>query len=422
VPAPLSPEDAALLHRLAARGVASPAQLSDVAAARAPGRTLAQELLARGLVSEAALRQVVETSPELAATVAPTRPELDPEPPPDGQAPTLDGTGARRPGSLPAGTLLEGEGGRWSLVREVARGGMGTVYEAREVASGARRAVKVIRSGRASSQQEARFRREAEVGARLVGHPGVVPVLGAGTAPTGELFCVMEFVDGVDLWERVHEGLPPEDGVRLVAEVARAVAFAHERGVIHRDLKPQNVLVTPEGQARLTDFGIAKALDEVHGLTATGQVMGTPRFMPPEQAEDSKRVDARTDVFGLGAILYSVLTRRAPIDLHGLTIREALRRVARCEIPAPRSVDPSIDPALDALIRRALARDPARRPQTAAAFAEELEGWLRGDRTVREPAPEPPPPRSTLPLWAIVVGVLVCLALGVGLGLLLLHR
>lgn len=277
---------------------------------------------------------------------------------------------------------------RWRVLREVARGGMGAVFEAIDGATGQRCAIKVLRTGRTTPEQEERFRREAEVGARLVGHPGIVPVTAASALPDGRLFCVMEFVEGRSLWEVIQQGLPREQGVRLVVEVARAVAHAHRCDVVHRDLKPQNVLVTPDGRARLTDFGIAKALDDVNGLTATGEVMGTPRFMAPEQAEDSKRVDPRADVFGLGAILYTVLTRRPPMPLEGLTIREALRRVLRCEIVAPRAHDPTIDPALDALCRRALHRDPQLRPPSADALAGELEAWLAGDRTVREPAVE----------------------------------
>lgn len=275
---------------------------------------------------------------------------------------------------------------RWCVLREVARGGMGTVFEAVDARTGQRYAIKVLNTGRATPEHEERFRREAEVGARLAGHPGIVPVLGAGALPDGRLYCVMEYVEGRSLWEAIQAGLPREEGVRIVVQVAHAVAHAHRCDVIHRDLKPQNVMITPDGRARLTDFGIAKALDDTHGVTATGQVMGTPRFMAPEQAEDAKRVDRRTDVFGLGAILYAVLTRRPPMALEGLPIREALRKVLRGEVTPPRAHDPTIDRAIDALCRRALHRDPQRRPQTAEAFAAELEAWLAGDRTVREPA------------------------------------
>jgi serine/threonine protein kinase len=313
---------------------------------------------------------------------------------------------------------------RWRVLREVAQGGMGTVYEAVDGQTGARCAVKVLRGGRATPEQEERFRREAEVGARLAGHPGVVPVTATGTLPDGRLFCVMEYVEGTSLWEAIQGGLPRERGVRLVAEVARSVAHAHRCGVVHRDLKPQNVLITADGRSRLTDFGIAKALDDVNGLTATGQVMGTPRFMAPEQAEDSKRVDPRADVFGLGAILYAVLTRRPPMALEGLTLREALRRVLRCEIVAPRAHDPSIDPSIDALCRRALHRDPQCRPPTADAFADELEAWLAGDRTIREPAVDDDgadDDDAGAQGWLLVLfGVVALLLLGALLAILLL--
>jgi eukaryotic-like serine/threonine-protein kinase len=315
---------------------------------------------------------------------------------------------------------------RWRIVREVARGGMGVVYEATDERTGARCALKVLRTGRTNAAQEERFRREADLGARLGGHPGIVPATALGTLPTGELYCVMEFVEGRSLWDLLRAGgVPREQGVRLVAQVARAVAYAHARDVVHRDLKPQNVLITPDGRARLTDFGIAKALDDVHGLTATGEVMGTPRFMAPEQAEDSKRVDPRTDVFGLGAILYATLTGRPPMELSGLKLREALRRVYECKVAPPRSLDGSIDPAIDALCRRALARDPAHRPQTAAALADELDAWLAGDRTVREPPPQvDAPPEATpgevapLPTWLVLLIGLALLAGGIAVGFL----
>jgi serine/threonine protein kinase len=276
---------------------------------------------------------------------------------------------------------------RWRVVREIAQGGMGAVFEAFDEQTHQRCAIKVLKTGRTTPEQEERFRREADLGARLNGHPGIVATTAAGALPNGRLYCVMEFVDGSSLWEMFGKNvLTREQAVRLVLEVAQAVAFAHSLGIVHRDLKPQNVLVTREGRARLTDFGLAKALDDVHGLTATGQVMGTPRFMAPEQAEDSKRVDPRADVFGLGAILYTALTRRPPMDLQGLSIREALRRVLECKITPPLQHDPTIDRSIDALCRRALDRDPQRRPPSAEAFAAELEAWLAGDRTVREPA------------------------------------
>lgn len=312
---------------------------------------------------------------------------------------------------------------RWRVLREIAQGGMGAVYEGLDEQTGERCAIKVLKTGRTTPEQEERFRREADLGARLAGHPGIVATTAAGALPNGRLYCVMDFVEGSSLWELIdRNALQREQGVRLVVEVAGAVAFAHAQDIVHRDLKPQNVLVTRDGRARLTDFGIAKALDDVHGLTATGQVMGTPRFMAPEQAEDSKRVDPRADVFGLGAILYTVLTRRAPMELSGLSIRDSLRRVLECKIVPPLQHDPSIDRSIDAICRRALDRDPQRRPPSAEAFAAELEAWLAGDRTVREPAvddDDDDDDAGGVGKWIVVAMLVTLLVGGVALGLIL---
>lgn len=395
-------DDDALARALLERRVVPKPVLQEVLRTRAGHLTLAQDLVARGLVTEAALRRATGGGGE---------------PPPDD-----------RPTARPAGPVFQRLGEHWHLLQEIGSGGMGTVYEAIDTRSNARCAVKILRSGRTTPEQEERFRREADLGARLKGHPGIVAPTAMGTNGDGRLYCVMDFVEGRSLWDLIHEGVPRERGVALVAEVARAVAYANAHGVIHRDIKPQNVLVTADGRARLTDFGIAKALDDAHGLTATGQVMGTPRFMPPEQAEDSKRVDARADVFGLGGVLYAVLTRRAPMDLGGLPVREALRRVMRCEIAPPASVDASIDPAMDAICRRALAREPESRFATAIELAEALDAWLAGDRTVREPPAGPEEQAAAAAAagsaapWVLVVLALLLLAGGIAVGLMLGRR
>jgi predicted Ser/Thr protein kinase len=283
-------------------------------------------------------------------------------------------------------------GDRYRVVRELAAGGMGVVYEGIDEQTQRPCAIKVLKGSKIKPETVARFRREAAVGGKLAGHPGIVPVLDAGALSNGEPFYVMEFVDGDSFTQRINDGLPQREAVRLVAEVARAVAFAHERGVIHRDLKPQNIIVAPDGRARLTDFGVAKSLDAQDDLTATGAVMGTVTYMSPEQVEDSKRVDERTDVYGLGAVLYAALTRRPPIDLDGISMRDALERVLAHDITSPREIlGPSqVDPTLNAVCMRAIEREPARRFASAADFAASLEAWLEGKVAhVVPPAPVP---------------------------------
>ncbi|RMG12800.1 MAG: serine/threonine protein kinase [Planctomycetota bacterium] len=271
---------------------------------------------------------------------------------------------------------------RYEVRRELARGGMGVVYEAFDRVRGAPCALKLL-EGQVRRTQAARFRREAMLGARLAGHPGIVAPYDAGVLPSRRLYCVMELVEGGVPFDRYVRGLPRERAVRLVVEVARAVAYAHERGVVHRDLKPANVLVDAQGRARLTDFGVAKNLDEGDGLTATGAVVGTLDFMPPEQLLDSKRVDERSDVYGLGALLYVALTGRPPLPLQRLSLREALLEAPELTVPSPRQHDPSIDRGLATLCLRALARNPAERHEGALVFARDLEAWLDGDRAPR---------------------------------------
>jgi serine/threonine protein kinase len=324
------------------------------------------------------------TLPPLAGGERPTLPPL-----PEGERPTLPPVAAE-PAAADGEAAPARAGAHVRIVRRLARGGMGVVYEGQDERvrdpAEARRAVKVLEPSANSEGLEARFLRECEVAGRL-DHPGIVRVLEAGRLASGELFCVMEFVEGETLATRFAARLPAEEVARLVASVARAVAHAHGLGVIHRDLKPGNVIVTPAGATRLIDFGIAKACAE-DSLTATGMVMGTPSFMAPEQAADSKHVDARTDVFGLGAILYCGLTGSPPHEVGGRRLREMVGAVVAANIRRARSRVPSLDPALDALCMRALARDPARRFPSAAAFADALEGWLRGERVLPGPAEE----------------------------------
>ncbi|MGE0712607.1 MAG: protein kinase [Planctomycetota bacterium] len=304
---------------------------------------------------------------------------------------------------------------RYRVLRELAHGGMGVVLEGVDTQTQRRCAIKLLKGNKVTAL--ARFKREAEVGQRLGEHPGIVPVWEAGALPAGEPFYVMEFVEGASLSQRIRDGLPQADAVRLVSEVARAVHFAHERGVIHRDLKPQNVMVTPEGRARLTDFGVAKALDDPDDITATGAVMGTVTYMSPEQVEDSKRVDERTDVYGLGCVLYASLTGRPPVDLRGLSMRDALDRILEHDIKGPRALlgAARVDEALDAICLKAIERQPEDRYQTAGAFADALEGWLRGERTAPQLASAAAPSGAAPPEEE--GGALVLFAL-IGVGLL----
>ena len=271
-----------------------------------------------------------------------------------------------------AGGEVTAFGARYRLLRELGRGGMGIVYEAFDDLRQKSCAIKrLLGAGKVPPGVVERFKREAMLGAKLGEHPGIVAIFDLGMIPqTGELYCAMDYVEGVSLTARVRAGGERKDLIDLVVQLARAVEYAHSRGVIHRDLKPDNVLVTKAGVARLTDFGISKALDEGQGLTATGTVMGTPSYMAPEQLADSKRVGPPTDIYALGGILYFALTKWPPYS--GRTLRDVLEQLTKGQLVPPRERDATVPKPLDELCRRTLSVDPPARPPSAAAFADEL--------------------------------------------------
>ncbi|MDC3379112.1 serine/threonine protein kinase, partial [Planctomycetota bacterium] len=285
-----------------------------------------------------------------------------------------------------AGEVL---GERYRLIREIGRGGMGVIYEAfderpTDPKSTRRAAIKLLHAVAAThAHVRNRFEREGLLAGRLKEYPGIVSVFDTGSIPeTGELYLVMEFVDGNSLDKLVIRGLDRVHGAHLVACTARAVHYAHQNEVVHRDLKPANVMVTKAGAVRLTDFGVAKALDDAGGMTATGTKLGTPHYMAPEQVEDSKRANVVTDVYSLGGILYTVITRKLPFT--GRNLAQVLRQVTSGKIVPPIEVDPKVPAGLNAIVMRAMSKTPGERPQTAEALAEELEAW------VKQNLPKPP--------------------------------
>ena len=285
----------------------------------------------------------------------------------------------------PATDELPDLGSRFQPLRELARGGMGVVFEALDREREQRCAVKLLRLAELPPGVDERFAREVLLGERLGEHPGIVVPYASGKTPAGAPFYAMELVDGETLEEAIHRDVPLEERVQWVLDLCRAVEHAHRRGVIHRDLKPQNALVTRGGRARLLDFGIAKALAGLDSFTATGERLGTPCYMAPEQVQDSKRVDERTDVYGLGAILYEALTRERPFG--GGSVLEVMKNVVEGALVAPAARVPELPPELDAACRRALAREPAQRFPDAASLGGALAAWL----AARPPAERPDP-------------------------------
>jgi len=269
--------------------------------------------------------------------------------------------------------------GRYEILREIGRGAMGVAYEARDPALDRTIALKVIQPSAEGDEArvfEERFLAEARIAAALQ-HPGIVVVHDVGRDPSsGVLFLALELVRGQTLADLAGRGpLDWRAVLRLVAQVARALHHAHCSGVVHRDVKPANVMVLPSGEAKITDFGIARLESARRRITTTGQFIGTPLYTAPEQAK-TEDVDGRADVFSLASVAYTLLTGRAAFLAP--TIPGIVHRVVYEEPEPPSRFVPGLPPEVERVLARALAKDPARRYPTAQAFAEDAEDLLAG--------------------------------------------
>jgi hypothetical protein len=304
------------------------------------------------------------------------------------------------------------------------RGGMGRVYKARQISLKRLVALKVILAGEHAGPDEvARFREEAEAIARLQ-HPHIVQIYEVGEQD-GHPFFSLELVEGGSLAQHLHgTPLPPQRAAQLVETLARAIHAAHQQGVVHRDLKPANVLLAPpafmpenrggmEGWVpKITDFGLAKKLDDSAGLTISGAIMGTPRYMAPEQAAGRSRdIGPAVDTYALGVILYELLTGRTPFKG---TVVEVLDQVRHTPPPPPRGLEPDIPAALETVCLKCLEKDPANRYSSAAALAADLRRFLESKPILARPVS----PLVRLVLWsrrnkaALAGGALLAAAVG----------
>src|SRR5436189_2004162 len=314
----------------------------------------------------------------------------------------------------PASVLMDF--GDYELLEEIGRGGQGVVYRARQKSLNRTVALKVIGLGQwATEVHLKRFRREAESAANL-DHPCIVPIYDVGERE-GSCYFSMKFIDGGQLDEVARRTpISIRNAAELIAKLARTVHYAHEHGILHRDIKPGNILVDTKGEPHLTDFGLARLLETKSTVTHTMDVLGTPSYMAPEQASGrNEQLTSATDVYGLGAVFYQLLTDHPPFA--GGTTYETIKLLLDAEPRQPRLWNPKIDRDLSTICLKCLDKDPQRRYPSALALAEDLERWLkhepirarrigvftRGKKWVRRN-----------PTTALLMTSLVALALAVG--------
>lgn len=267
--------------------------------------------------------------------------------------------------------------GNYQVLDEIARGGMGVVYRARDLSLDRVVALKTILAGNLASDADViRFRAEAEAAASL-SHIAIVPIFEVGRAHDLHYFA-MAYIDGESLAKRIERSpMSNRDAAVLLRKIADAIAYAHQRGIIHRDLKPANVLLDRAGAPHITDFGLAKRSDKESQLTMSGQILGTPSYMPPEQAEGKQEIGPAADVYALGGILYAMLTGRPPFL--GTSVIETIHQVLERDPTIPSLIKSTIDRDLETICLKCLQKRPVDRYSSVSEVIAELDRYLRGE-------------------------------------------
>ena len=294
-------------------------------------------------------------------------------------------TSTGEPPSPPAQDFRGRAFGHCTILEEISRGAMGVVYKARQHGLDRIVALKVLLAGdMATEAQVARFQREAQAAARLH-HPAIVPVHEVGIFE-GKHYYTMDYIEGKNLGELIRAGeVSTRRALDIAAEVAEALEHAHAEGIIHRDIKPGNIMIDPRGHVHILDFGLAKQLDSDTRFTRTGTTIGTPAYMPPEQASgESPRVDHRADIYSLGAVLYELLTGQPPFT--GDTMMNTLMRVLNDEPVAPKKLNARIHRDIQTIVLKAMEKSPERRYPTMRALADDIRRFIAGESISARPA------------------------------------
>jgi serine/threonine protein kinase len=275
--------------------------------------------------------------------------------------------------------------GDYELTEEIAEGGMGTVYKGRHQEKGQIVAIKVVPANMANNETLLkRFENEFKAANRL-DHPNIVRALEFGVL-MGRPFLVMEFVEGESLGQRIERDgrMPESEAIGIIALAAQGLYHAHKHGMVHRDVKPDNIMVTPDGQVKLADLGLVKEIVNDVNLTRTGRGLGTPHFMAPEQFRNAKNADVRCDIYSLGATLYQMVTGELPF--RSLGPLDAFMKKVNNELTPPRKIVPTLSERIEWAIQRAMSADPKMRPASCREFVEDLTG--QSTHKARTPTPD----------------------------------